>query len=752
MLHYSLFSSTVESLKKTGKLNQYNGKCPFHDDRHPSFSVDVETGLWICYAGCGQGNAEQFADRLGISTSIPKIKSQYSPSNIKIKGERVAALSMRYSENLSIHFDELISDLPWTKSATIDTLTGYDSEKEVFTFTHTDRSGTPINVKYHKGKQYSPHSVKGCGQNRLYPMGLMNSYDSTEPLIFCEGEKDAVTLISQGMNSCTTTTGAISLPDDISILDRFEKIYFVYDNDSAGKEGAKSNANKVKATFPDVDVFIYKWDAKYPEKWDVTDYFQSDNNADIFLEEISKRSIKLEKSSVSNMKKRDFPYTDAGNAELLAYLYQDKLRYNHSTKKWLIWNGHYWKTDIKCEVINFAIQAARKRQKDALSIEDISEKKKMLDFGVSAEYKAKLESAVGLARSIDPISTVESEWDNQPYKLQFENGSLDLKTFSFSKGNPSDMISQSVRYNYNSDADCPKWTKAIQNIMAGDAELVRYFQKVLGYSITGDISEQCFFIFYGFGANGKSVCLEVMRMCTGDYALDTPFSTFEQNKYNTQSNDLARLNGARIVSSSENSSARRLNEERLKSITGGDPITARFLHREFFSFQPQCKIVLAVNTLPQVEDNSHGFWRRVKTIPFSVCFKGESRNEHLIDELRLEKAGIINWMIEGLKLWQSEGLNSPEKVIRQSHEYEYESNPVIEFLYIYTEEKENESVASSELYRNFQDWMQLEYPEEQISQVKFTRSVKSKGYQCKPYGENRWKHFLNMRLIDKKKG
>ena len=150
MKNYSLFSSTVESLKKTGKLNQYNGKCPFHDDRHPSFSVDVETGLWICHAGCGQGNAEQFADRLGISTSIPKIKSQYSPSNIKIKGEKVAALSMRYSENLSIHFDELISDLPWTKSATIDTLTGYDSEKEVFTFTHTDRSGTPINVKYHK--------------------------------------------------------------------------------------------------------------------------------------------------------------------------------------------------------------------------------------------------------------------------------------------------------------------------------------------------------------------------------------------------------------------------------------------------------------------------------------------------------------------------------------------------------------------------------------------------------------------------
>ena len=140
----------------------------------------------------------------------------------------------------------------------------------------------------------------------------------------------------------------------------------------------------------------------------------------------------------------------------------------------------------------------------------------------------------------------------------------------------------------------------------------------------------------------------------------------------------------------------------------------------------------------------------MQTIPFSVCFKGESRNDHLIDELRLEKAGIINWMIEGLKLWQSERLNPPEKVICQSHEYEY--NPVIEFLDIYTEEKENESVASSELYRNFQEWMQFEYPEEQISQKKFTKSVKSKGYQCKPYGENRWKHFLNMRLIDKKKG
>ena len=226
------------------------------------------------------------------------------------------------------------------------------------------------------------------------------------------------------------------------------------------------------------------------------------------------------------------------------------------------------------------------------------------------------------------------------------------------------------------------------------------------------------------GANGKSVVLEVIRRILGDYSKDSPFTAFERRfAGNAQSNDLARLHSIRLVTSSESGFSKRLDEERLKAITGGDPITARFLHKEFFTYNPHFKLWLAVNSLPKTEDFSDGFWRRVRVIPFEVQFKGDGEDKDLTSKLMNELPGIMNWAIAGYKEWQKIGLSPPDKVIQATHDYQVESDIVAEFVENFVVEDKESHIMAGELYKEFEDWHEKECPGKPMSQTSFGRRV-----------------------------
>ena len=226
-----------------------------------------------------------------------------------------------------------------------------------------------------------------------------------------------------------------------------------------------------------------------------------------------------------------------------------------------------------------------------------------------------------------------------------------------------------------------------------------------GYSLTGSTKEQTLFICYGAGANGKSKFLAALRYILGDYAFDAPFSTFEAHIGSSVPNDLASLEGMRLVTSSETNDGTRLNEARLKSISGGDPITARYLHQEFFTFNPKLKLWLAVNYLPAIHDNSLGFWRRVRTIPFNRTFQGNNDDKDILNKLFAEGPGMLNWFIEGAMRWQKEGLTElPEQITGANKEYKDDSN----ILFAFTGEKLIEcpgvKIAAGELYKQYKEW------------------------------------------------
>jgi putative DNA primase/helicase len=197
---------------------------------------------------------------------------------------------------------------------------------------------------------------------------------------------------------------------------------------------------------------------------------------------------------------------------------------------------------------------------------------------------------------------------------------------------------------------------------------------------TGDTSEQCLFLAHGDGSNGKTTFLNILGHVIGGYSHNLPFSSFELKNRSAIPNDVAAIVGKRFITSVETGEAQRLNEARIKALTGGDPISARYLNAEFFTFRPAAKFWLAFNHKPQVRDDSFGFWRRIHFLPFTQTFDGASKDPQLEQKLRAEAPGILNWTIQGCLGWQKNGLHMPASMKKATKEYQEESDLLAEFF------------------------------------------------------------------------
>ncbi len=398
-----------------------------------------------------------------------------------------------------------------------------------------------------------------------------------------------------------------------------------------------------------------------------------------------------------------FHRTDAGNGEHFARLYGDRIRYDHRRGRWLVWNGNWWRDDDRGEVRRLAKEAARDRYLSGAGIADLDERRAEARFAIASENRNRLEAMLTAARSESPIADAGDRWDADPLLMGVANGVVDLRTGGLRPGVPGDRITLHNDVAFDRDARCPRWERFLDEILEGDASLIDYVRRAVGYSLTGDTSAQCVFTCWGAGSNGKSVFLATVRAIAGGYATNTPFATFEQMSRSGIPNDLAALAGRRIVTASEVNEGTRLNEARLKALTGGDPITARFLHGEFFTFQPVLKLWLAVNHKPVVKDDSHGFWRRVRLIPFTRRFSSDA-DPGLIHQLRAESPGILAWAVQGAIDWQRDGLEAPDPVTAATEIYRAESDPLGDFLDDCTVSAPGVEAAAGSLYSAYRSW------------------------------------------------
>jgi putative DNA primase/helicase len=388
------------------------------------------------------------------------------------------------------------------------------------------------------------------------------------------------------------------------------------------------------------------------------------------------------------------------------------------------------------KLMRVAKLAMRLRLHSSSHISDEDKRQEEAKWALHSESLPRLEAMLKLARSEKLLADDGRNWDSDPWLLGVANGVVDLRTGNLRPGAPEDRITLHTDVSFDPEAQCPRWIRFQAEVFDDDSELIAYVRRAVGYSLTGETSEQSFFCNYGDGANGKTTFLNAVRHVFGYYASNLPFSAFELTARSAISNDVATLPGKRFVTAIETDESARLNEARIKALTGGDLITARRLYGEYFTFKPLAKFWLAFNHRPLVSDDSHGFWRRVHLIPFVRQFNPQA-DPGLEVTLRTEAPGILAWAVRGCIEWQTQGLNPPAIVVAATQAYREESDPIRVFIEDRCVLHPKAYVRVAVLWQAFVDWSVLNREARTLRRHEFSRRLESMGMDKVRVGQDR---------------
>lgn len=509
-----------------------------------------------------------------------------------------------------------------------------------------------------------------------------------QPTVYiAEGEKDCDALWALGLPATTNLGGAGKWRDgETQALKNIgvKRVIVLPDCDGPGRKHADDIARQMKANGIACAIVALPGLSAHG---DVSDWLaQGHQRAE--LEELAAKpyvvqsaAAALPSTSVDDQLKQLQRRTSPGQAELFAVAHSSEFRFNVLRQTWLHYEAPCWRPDANKAVYRAALEFVRAQQRAALDVRDHRERTEELTFTARAESSANLKNMIECATWNKDFVDSGEHWDDDPMLLAVNNGVVDLRTGILREGHPNDRISLKASVPYDKTAQCPRWWQFLSEIFGADEELIEFIWRLSGYILTGYTTERVVPMFYGRGANGKSVFVNVLATILGDYAFALPFASLQFQKSEGIPNDLAALPGKRLVTMIEANDGMRLNEAKLKTLSGNDRISARFLHGEFFTFQPVAKFVLAMNHKPVAKDDSPGFWERIRLVPFLHTFPPGQRDEGL--QARLisdEGAGILAWMVEGCLRWQATGLTRPAAVMNATAEYQVDSDQLAEFL------------------------------------------------------------------------
>jgi len=439
-----------------------------------------------------------------------------------------------------------------------------------------------------------------------------------------------------------------------------------------------------------------------------------------------------------------FPRTDAGNAEMFAALWGESVRFDHKADRWLIWDKarNRWTEDRQSKVRVLAKKTARSRARAALNIANGDEKKREVSWALHSEGRFAIDAALELAKSEPPLSDDGARWDSDPWLFGVANGIVDLRTGKLRAATQQNRITKSSPVVFDQNAVCPRFDTFLEEVFDNDAELIRYVRMAVGYTLTGLTREQCFFACCGSGQNGKSTLFEVILYIMGDYGTDLPFTVLEKKKQLPVGEGM-NLPGARFAKSVETREDLQLDEARIKSWTGGDTITINPKYRPPLTFTATHKLWLAFNHKPGVSDSTDAMWRRVRLIPFNHTFDLTQVDKGLLDKLKAEASGILNWAIQGCLAWQRDGLKTPKAVERATSDYEEESDPLSPFLAECCEIDPAYDVKKAELRSEYDRWC-FSYKEKPLGKKVFAERILGRRFGEGSTG--RFRYWTGLRL------
>lgn len=415
--------------------------------------------------------------------------------------------------------------------------------------------------------------------------------------------------------------------------------------------------------------------------------------------------------------------TDMANARRFAELHRHQFRFTPE-RGWLAWDGKRWMPDDHGRAMSAAKATARAIFDE---IRDSRFQKELFQWARRSQSRERLLAMLALAQSEDGIPARLTDFDADPMLLNVENGTIDLRTGNLRPHDPADRITRIVPIPYDPKADCDHWDAFLWRVVGKDRALYDYVQRAVGYTLTGRTDEQCLFFCYGMGANGKSVFLETVQALVADYATTARTETIMARTQNAIPNDVAALRGARFVSINETGDGQRMNEPLVKDLTGGDTVTARFMHGEYFTFRPAFKLWIRGNHKPVIRGTDHGIWRRIHLIPFAVTIPPEERDTTLPDTLRGELAGILTWAVQGCLAWQRDGLRPPECVTQAVSEYRSEMDVLGAFIEERCEVDRLAEVTAKALYAAYRTWAE-DAGERPVTQTAFGMAMVERGF------------------------
>lgn len=450
---------------------------------------------------------------------------------------------------------------------------------------------------------------------------------------------------------------------------------------------------------------------------------------------------------------RRYNLTDLGNAERFVHIHGDDVRYCHSSSDWYIWSGTRWALADTGDVAQLAAQTVRSIYAEAAACDDSDLRKATATWAKQSESHSRLVALMALATSIPPIPVKRAEFDTNAWMLNCMNGTIDLRTGELHPHRKDDMLTKVAPATYLPGADCAGniWRSYLAGVQP-DQTICDFLQRAAGYTLTGDCSEEVLFFLHGPAAAGKSTFVEALKSALGDYSATLDFSVLLKSRYDSDGRsanpEIAKLPGTRMAISIEVSEGKRLAEGLVKTLTGGDTISARGLYeRRNTEFVPQFKLWLVANDAPRMRDTDDALWRRVLIIPFNRSIPPESRDPRIKQELRFSEQGraaVLAWAVQGCLLWQQYGLAPPPAVQIATQAMRLEMDPCADFWAERCAFGATYQTAAADLRREYLDWCEKNGVRP-ISTKLMAERLEAKGCTTAKSGSNRY--WVGLQLV-----
>ncbi|MGW2860818.1 phage/plasmid primase, P4 family [Streptomyces sp. NPDC001205] len=738
----------------------YLAACPAHQDSRPSLRIwrgeDLKVGV-TCRAGCTNAEVIQAAgltwsdlfDVSGPGATVPAGRPELVPI------AQTAALAA-YIDRTSLALGDYGNEWPERARAYIADRFGLDVETAVELGLGVDKGDQGEGFPY-LSRLYRDHprlTVPLVGWDgvarglqgrdiggtcparwlslvnpkgfRWSPYGVFRGGGGYGTVLICEGPGDALTAVACGYDAVAirgaSLAGSPELVQELAEGLRGSLVILAGDNDAAGTgftsrlaEGlAEHGIDALRLELPERAGDLTEWREADPERF-AAELHRAVKNArpvrDTAEAHAAARTAELAERTGADTVTREqgneaaeilarlvgqYGESDAMNAHALTAWSGGRIRYAHGLG-FYSWNGRTWvlsDTRVRQEI---------HRMGAALVLAGQTQPAR--GFLMTSRINALMTEL----QSVPTVRVAAADFDNRPHLLAFKNGVVDLRTGRLQPHDMRDMLTYGLDIDYQPEETCPRWESFLTEIFPGMTDMPSYIQRLIGYGITGQTSEQAFCVFWGKGANGKSVFLDTLTTVFRQLVKTTAFSTFEEKKGGAIPNDIAALRSARLVMASEGESGKAMSEAILKRVTGNDMIQARFLHREFFEFRPAFLLLLATNHKPTFKSQDEGLWRRIKLVPFVRYFAPHERDYSLEGKLSTESAGIAAWAVRGAVEWYRAGLQDPQFITGASRDYRETSDALAGFFPgVLERADDDQAMTGNEAFNTYLEWCEAE--------------------------------------------